>query len=115
MSHFVLLLLMNFAAPKCDCSHLYTFEDSKYVFRGVVASIDRIEEPYIRYDITFKVVKWKKGKRKTKIMKVSESCLVDGCCGISFELNQHYDVYTFMRNNLNYTSSCTPTEKVSSK
>jgi hypothetical protein len=115
MNVFAFLILLNFTAPPCGCRDILTFEQSHYVFRGVVTSIERIEEPYIRYDINFRVEKWKKGKRKTKSMKVSAPCLVDGCCGIPFELNKRFEVYTFKDEGLDYTNSCTQTHAINSK
>ena len=115
MNLFAFLILIKFVSPKCDCKAILSTEKSDYVFRGVVTSVKRIEEPYIRYAIDFRVEKWKKGKRKTKSMKVSVPCLVDGCCGIPFELNKRFEVYTFKRDSLNYTNSCTQTHEITSK
>lgn len=111
----LLLLLFGNYSRACDCDSIVGKKDAKKVFEGKVLGIKRIEEPFIRYEITFQVSKMIKGKIKGRTIIVNISCLMVACCGLPFEINDNYIVYTFLDEDMLYTSLCTSTKKLNKK
>ncbi|HEX7845453.1 MAG TPA: hypothetical protein VF476_06580 [Chitinophagaceae bacterium] len=111
-----LLLILLLSSVKithaCDCDSIIGKKDAKSIFKGTVYSINRIDSEFVRYEVMFKVKQKIKGKIKGKKITVNVSCLLDMCCGIPFKEGDSYIIYTFIRNNMIYTSACTETKKL---
>ena len=97
------LLMQSSLSYSCDCDKTIGLKEAVNVFEGRVMGIRRIEAPYIRYEITFKISKAIKGALKSKTITVNVPCLNVGCCGIPFEMDSNYVVYTFMKNKKMYS------------
>ena len=109
---FLLLIVTIASSQACDCDSIKGSKDAKSVFRGKVLSVARIDSPFVRYKILFKVSESIKGRIKAKKIVVNVSCLQDGCCGIPFKQGERYVIYTYIRNNMLYTGYCTKTHKL---
>ena len=96
----------------CDCNSIIGLKEAKNVFVGKVTGIQKIERPYIRYEIEFSVTKVIKGKINTRTIVVNTPSLDDGGCGIPFGVNETYEVYTYLEETLLYTGDCTATKKL---
>lgn len=96
----------------CDCDSIIGIESAKDVFIGKVISIRRIESPFIRYEISFKISKKIKGDIRMKKIVVNVPCLLEMCCGIPFNKKDKYMIYTFLREGMLYTNLCTESRKL---
>ena len=96
----------------CDCDSIIGLKDAKSVFRGTVLSVTRIDSDFVRYEIVFKVKHKMKGKIRGKKITVNVPCLLDMCCGIPFKEGEVYIIYTFIKNDMLYTSACTESKKI---
>ena len=54
-----------------------------------------------------------KRKIKGKQIVINVPCLLDLCCGIPFKERENYIIYTYMEENLEYSSYCTLSRKLS--
>lgn len=101
----------------CDCNSIAGMEKCKTVFRGKVITIKVVEGRSYEYEITFKVQKYLNGKKRTKQLVVLVPCLSEACCGIPFNVGDHY--YVFCRDDREdhrlFTNTCTLTQKVSKR
>jgi hypothetical protein len=109
---FLLLIVTTASSQACDCDSIKESKDAKSVFSGKVLSVTRIDSPFVRYKILFKVSTSIKGHVKAKNIVVNVSCLQDGCCGLPFKQGEWYVIYTYIRNNMLYTGYCTETHKL---
>jgi len=96
----------------CDCNDIIGLRDATSVFEGKVIGIEKVESPYIYYQIKFRVSKVIKGAIKSKTLVVNTPSLDAGGCGIPFIVNAKYQVYTFIRYRKLYTGECTETKKL---
>ena len=107
-----LVILFSVPANACDCDSIKGYKDADAVFTGKVLKIQRAEQPYIRYEITFQVNKWIKGKRKNLKIVVDSPCLLEACCGIAFQTGELYQVYAFKDEKRLETTQCWATRKI---
>lgn len=96
----------------CDCITVIGTKEATSVFEGMVIGIEKIETPYIYYEIKFRVTKVIKGKIKSKAIVVNTPSLSVSGCGLPFAINDKYVVYTFIRYKKLYTGECTETKKL---
>lgn len=106
------ILLAQFKSFGCDCVTSIGMKDAKSVFEGKVIGIEKIETPFIRYQIKFRVTKIIKGKVSTPTIIVNEPSLNVGGCGVPFEINDNYCVFTYVEHKMLYTGNCTETKKL---
>jgi hypothetical protein len=113
MKYFIVLFLtiLNFQSIACDCASIKSLKDADVAFMGKVIEVQRIEEPYRRYEITFQVSRWIKGTEKKKTIIVDTPCLLDMCCGINFQAGEVYQVYAYAEDKRVKTSLCWGTRK----
>jgi len=110
---FIILLMTQFKISNaCDCDSLIGINDAKSVFKGTVLSVIRKDSDIVRYEIVFKVKKKIKGRIKGKRITVNVPCLLEMCCGIPFKEGDNYTIYTFIKNEMLYTSSCTESKRI---
>ena len=107
-----LFFILSIQANACDCDSIRGLEEATVAFRGKVLNVQRIEEPYRRYEITFHVDKWLKGTDKKKSIVINTPCLFDACCGIPFQKGEVYRVYAFEDEKRLYTNLCWMTAKI---
>jgi hypothetical protein len=114
MKFFIVLLTFFFGvrANACDCDSIKGAKDADAVFKGKVLKVQRMEEPYIRYEITFQITKWIKGKSKKRNIVIDTPCLLEACCGIAFQTGEVYQVYAFEDENRLETTQCWATRKI---
>lgn len=104
---------MNYSKSySCDCITTIGLKEAKSVFEGQVVGIEKIETPYIRYEIKFKISKIIKGKITSKTIVVNTPSLNVAGCGIPFVINDRYVVFTYMDDKKLYTDDCTATKKL---
>lgn len=108
------ILALPIIGHSCDCVSMIGLKDAKSVFHGKVLSVMRVEKPYIFYQIEFKVEQYIKGKKRKchKSIKVNVPSLQEGGCGIPFKVGDRYLVYTYLEDNMLFTSTCTETRKI---
>lgn len=115
MKKLILLLLFGLkigSSNACDCDSIVGLKDAKAVFKGTVLSVIRIDSPFVRYEIVFKVKQKIKGRMKGKKIVVNVPCLLEMCCGIPFKEGENYVIYAYIRNERLYTGACTETRKL---
>ena len=107
------LFILNFNSyNKCDCDKLIGLKEANLVFHGKVTAINKIDEPFIKYEISVRISKKIKGNPNHKTIVINTSCLLTSCCGVEFEVGKKYIIFTFTRNDLIYTSNCTMTREL---
>ena len=109
----ILLLSGLNIAHACDCDSIIGKKQAKIFFKGTVYSVNRKDSEFVRYEIVFMVKRKVKGKINGSKITVNVSYLMDMCCGIPFKEGDSYIIYTFIRNGMVYTSSCTESRKLS--
>jgi hypothetical protein len=117
MKMLKIILIVTFAAfcktsRACDCDSIISISESKLAFKGKVIDIKEVNDSISHYEITFRVKKVLKGKRKVKYIKVNTPCLTDGCCGIEFNKNDIFLVVTREKYGQVYADACTATMKI---
>jgi|GEM_PF-3528243 len=106
------ILLLRSYGYCCDCNDIIGLKAAKSVFEGRVIGIEKVEAPYIYYQIKFRVSTVIKGVIKSKTIIVNTPSLDAAGCGIPFTINGKYQVYTFIRYKKLYTGECTETKKL---
>jgi hypothetical protein len=111
---FFSILLIPFTGRACDCELIIGLKESELVFKGKVLSIKRFEQPYIVYQIEFRISKCIKNKSKkcNKVITVAVPSLQEGGCGVPFEIGKKYLVFTYLEDQMLYTSICTETKEI---
>ncbi|MBL7725458.1 MAG: hypothetical protein JNK27_15020 [Chitinophagaceae bacterium] len=105
-------IFLSIQANACDCDSIKGLKDAAVAFRGTVVKVQRIEYPYIHYEITFQIDKWQKGADKKKIIVINTPCLSEICCGIPFQIGEAYIVYAYEEEKQLNTNLCWATEKI---
>lgn len=108
----LIALLLHSYSYCCDCIIIIGLKDAKSVFEGKVIGIEKMEAPYIYYQIKFRVNKVIKGAIKSRTIIVNTPSLNAAGCGIPFAINTTYQVFTFVRFRKLYTGDCTETKKI---
>lgn len=108
----LLVLILSIQANACDCDSIKGLKEADAVFNGKVLKVQRIEEPYIRYEITFQVSQWIKGGKRNKTVVVDTKCLQEACCVIAFQVDDVYEVFAFFKDNRLKTTYCWETNKI---
>jgi hypothetical protein len=111
----ICLSILSFSGQllACGCIQILSAEESHRIFQARVLKVEKIESPFIRYEITLKVTKRIKGKFETKRIIINTPCLEDGCCGIDFKVWRKFEVYTYIdQQKIEYTDLCTLTKKI---
>jgi len=115
---FLSILLLFFClsvlnrASACDCDNILDKKEANFVFTGKVISITRIDTPYRKYEIAFRICKIIKGKEDRKEIKIYTPCLLEACCGIPFTIGDNYYVTAFLKDDVLYTNDCCATNKI---
>jgi hypothetical protein len=96
------------SANSCGCNTPVGLNEAKSVFIGKVVKIVKKG----RYEITFQISSVQKGKLRSKKIAIYTPCLMDGCCGIPFEINEVYKVFAYENDKQLYTDQCTETARI---
>lgn len=105
-------IFLSIQANACDCESIKGLKESAVAFRGTVVKVQRIEDPYIRYEISFQIDKWQKEAGNKKIIVINTPCLSEICCGIPFQIGETYIVYAYEEEKQFNTNLCWITKKI---
>ena len=111
MSVLILLSLLTSIcgeAIACDCVSLVGYDEAKIVFIGKVLDVTDVGPN----KITFKVYRFKKGRKRSKEITIYTPCSSVACCGIDFQKDEVYKVYAYEENGELHTDDCTATHKL---
>ncbi len=117
MKYFILFtfLIFNLYVNACDCVNIHGLEEAKVAFKGKILKIARVDSDYVRYEVTFKLIKRIKGiKKKVKTIVIDIPCLYDACCGVPFKEDEVYEVKAYESGRRMKTNLCWAPTKINS-
>lgn len=115
LATILLLFSVSYLGYACDCNSIIGIKDAKSVFEGKVIGIEKIETPNTVYKIKFRISKVIKGQIKSSVIVVNNPSMSVAGCGVPFEIDGSYVVFTFIRYKQLYTSDCTETKKLNAE